>query len=130
MTQSLFGCDQSLICCIGFRVSQYYLYSDECIQCENDTKSNNAYDTSEQCPKLRCTFPQPGARFSEVCTRCVHVFLSYLLMLYIGRAHETISGCTVLGEVHPVSAQNKSMISDTASLDLSCVPVYTRGMRT
>ena len=21
-----------------------------------------------------CTFPQPGARFSEVCTRCVHVF--------------------------------------------------------
>ena len=40
-------------------------------------------------------------------------FLSYLLS-YIGRVHREISGCTVLGEVHPVSAQNKSVISDTA----------------
>ena len=27
--------------------------------------------------------------------------------------HGAISGCTVLGEVHPVSAQHKSLISDT-----------------
>ena len=39
-------------------------------------------------------------------------FLSHLLLLYIGRVHGTISGCRVLGEVHPVSAQNKSLISD------------------
>ena len=40
-------------------------------------------------------------------------FLSYLLLLYIGRVRGALSGCTVLGEVHPVSAQNKSLISDT-----------------
>ena len=45
-----------------------------------------------------------------MCTR----FLSYVLLLYIGRVHGAISGCTVLGEVHPASAQNKSLISDTA----------------
>ena len=34
--------------------------------------------------------------------------LSNLLLLYnIGRVHGAISGCTVLGEVHPVSAENK-----------------------
>ena len=41
-------------------------------------------------------------------------FLSHLLLLYIGRVHGAISGCTVLGEVHPASAQNESLISDTA----------------
>ena len=40
-------------------------------------------------------------------------FLSNLSFLYIGRVHGAISRCTVLGEVHPVSAQNKSLISDT-----------------
>ena len=39
--------------------------------------------------------------------------LRYLLLLYIGRVYGVISGCTVLGEVNPVSAQNKSLISDT-----------------
>ena len=34
-------------------------------------------------------------------------------MLYIRRVHGAISGCTILWEVHPVSAQNKSLISDT-----------------
>ena len=43
---------------------------------------------------------------------CAH-FLSHLLFLYIGRVHGPISGCTVFWEVHPVSAQNKSLISDT-----------------
>ena len=42
-------------------------------------------------------------------------FLSHLSLLYIGRVHGAISGCTVLGEVHPVSAQTKSLISDTDS---------------
>ena len=41
-------------------------------------------------------------------------FLSYLLLLYIGRVHGAISGCTILGELHSVSAQNKSLISDTS----------------
>ena len=40
-------------------------------------------------------------------------FLSHLLLLYTGRVHGSISGCTVLWEVHPASAQNKSLISDT-----------------
>ena len=40
-------------------------------------------------------------------------FLSHLLLLYIGRVHGTISGCTVLWEVHPASAQCKGLISDT-----------------
>ena len=43
----------------------------------------------------------------------MHGFLSHLLLLHIGRVHGTISGCTVLWEVHPTSAQNKSLISDT-----------------
>ena len=43
-------------------------------------------------------------------------FLSHLLLVYIGRVHREISGCTVLLEVHPASAQNKSLISDTAWL--------------
>ena len=43
-------------------------------------------------------------------------FLSHLLLVYIGRVHGAISGCTVLWEVHPASAQNKSLISDTAYL--------------
>ena len=43
-------------------------------------------------------------------------FLSYFVLLYIGRVHGAISGCTVLVEVHPVSAQNKSLISDTAKI--------------
>ena len=49
-------------------------------------------------------------------------FLSCLLLLYIGRVHGKNSGCTVLGEVYPVSAQNKSLISDT-------VTVYPYGLR-
>ena len=40
-------------------------------------------------------------------------FLSRLLLLYIGRVHGAIYGCTVLWEVHPASAQTKSLISDT-----------------
>ena len=40
-------------------------------------------------------------------------FVSHLLLRYIGRVHGSISGCTVLWEVHPASAQNKSLISDT-----------------
>ena len=43
----------------------------------------------------------------------IYIYLSNLSFLYIGRVHGEISGCTVLGEVHPVSAQNKGLISDT-----------------
>ena len=45
-------------------------------------------------------------------------FLSYLLLLYIRRVHGANSGCTDLGDVHPVSAQDKSLISDTGSVGL------------
>ena len=49
-------------------------------------------------------------------------FLSQLLLLYIERVHGAISGCTVLWEVHPASAQNKSLISDTvADMAYMCV---------
>ena len=41
-------------------------------------------------------------------------FLSHFVFLYNGRVHGPFSGCTFLREVHPVSAQNKSLISDTA----------------
>ena len=75
---------------------------------------------AQQCPKLR-VHPAPGVHIStagctifgvvhKVCAR----FLSHLSLLYIGRVHGAISGSTVLWEVHPVSAQNKSLISDTA----------------
>ena len=46
-------------------------------------------------------------------------FLNHLLLLYIGRVHGAISGCTVLWEVHPTSAQNKSLISDTGTCILT-----------
>ena len=49
--------------------------------------------------------------------------LSHLLLLYIGRVHGAISGCTVLCEVHPVSAQNKSLISDTAYIPPERKPI-------
>ena len=46
-------------------------------------------------------------------------FLSCLLLLYIGVVHRINSGCTVLGELHPVSAQNISLISDTVEIFLT-----------
>ena len=71
--------------------------------------------------------PAPGVHISKAgCTIIGSVqpicarFLSHLLLLYIGRVHEAISGCTVLWELHPVSvsAQNKSLISDTVISEL------------
>ena len=56
-------------------------------------------------------------------------FLSYLLLLYIGRVHGANSGCTDLGDVHHVSAQNKSLISDTVRLSSNkkSFPVHRPG---
>ena len=51
--------------------------------------------------------------FGGVHPVCVRV-LSYLLLLYIRRVHGEMSGCKVLWDMHPASAQNKSLISDTA----------------
>ena len=51
-------------------------------------------------------------------------FLSHLLLLYIGTVHGEISWCTDLWEVHPASAQNKSLISDTVSI--STEPIVNR----
>ena len=39
-------------------------------------------------------------------------FLSYLLLLYIGRVHATISGCSFRGNA-PCECTKKSLISDT-----------------
>ena len=72
-----------------------------------------------QCPKLR-VHPAPGMHISAArCTilggvhpECAR-FLSYLLLLHIGRVHNENSRCTGLGGVHPVGAQNKTLISDT-----------------
>ena len=52
-------------------------------------------------------------------------FLSHLLLLYIGRVHGSISGCKVLWEVHPASAQNKSFISDTVAIT-TLKPIFHR----
>ena len=61
-----------------------------------------------QCPKLR-VHPAPGVHiFTAGCT----FFEQFIISIYW--VHGAISRCTVLGEVHPVSAQNKSLISDTA----------------
>ena len=73
-----------------------------------------------QCPKLR-VHPAPGAHiFTAGCTifggvhpACAR-FLSHLLYLHIMRVHGEITGRTFLGEVHPVGAPNKILISDTA----------------
>ena len=40
-------------------------------------------------------------------------FLSPLLKLHIKRVHGEILGRTISGEVHPVGALNKTLISDT-----------------
>ena len=40
-------------------------------------------------------------------------FLRHLLKLHIKRVQREIPGCRILGEVHPVGAPNKTLISDT-----------------
>ena len=51
------------------------------------------YSLTLQCPKL-CMFFE-------------------LLIITTRRVHGKIPGCTILGEVHPVGAQNKTLILDT-----------------
>ena len=74
-----------------------------------------------QCLKLR-VHPVPGVHVSAAgCTffegvhpECaVFLFFNYLVLLHIGRVHKESSGRTVSGGVHPVGAQNKTLISDT-----------------
>ena len=72
-----------------------------------------------QCPKLRVhlhlvrTFPRPGAQFSEVCTRSVHDLWRFYHYHILGGCMAKIQGAEFLGEVHPMGAQNKTLISDT-----------------
>ena len=40
---------------------------------------------------------------------CTFFFSNLSLLVYIGRVHGAISGCTVLGKVHPVSAGKKKL---------------------
>ena len=67
---------------------------------------------------------RPGARFSEVCTRIVHVFFENLSLLHIRRMHGENPGCTILGEVYLVGASNKTLISNNVNfrgVHRSCV---------
>ena len=67
--------------------------------------------------------PAPGVHISAAgCTifegvhpECAR-FFEYLSLLHIRRVHGENPGCTVLGEMHPVSAHNKTLISDTGSI--------------
>ena len=65
-----------------------------------------------------CTFPRPGARFSEVCTLSVHVFFGFYHHCILEGCMEKIPGAQFLGEMHPVGAQDKTLISDTVSIVL------------
>ena len=72
-----------------------------------------------QCPKLR-VYPEPGAYiFTAGCTFfegvhpvCARFFEPVIIAIYRGCNGE-IPGHTVLGEVHPVGAPNKTLILDT-----------------
>ena len=56
----------------------------------------------------------------------MYVFLSYLLLARIARVHGENSGRTVSGGVHPVGAQNKTLISDTEYVfhNIMLIPNY------
>ena len=72
--------------------------------------TSKTFDIWYQCPKLR-VHTAPGVHISAAgCTifgrmhpECAR-FLSFLLLLHIGRVHGENSGRTVLGGVHPVGA--------------------------
>ena len=80
-----------------------------------------AFCTSESVvPKLTLQ-GQPNSEVVQrlslhVVQQCPKLRMHLLLLLYIGRVHGAISGCTVLWEVHPASAQNISLISDTVQM--------------
>ena len=52
--------------------------------------------------------------FGVVHPECALFFVEILSLLHIRRVHGENLGCTVLVEVHPMGAQNKTLISDTA----------------
>ena len=61
---------------------------------------------------------RPNAKPGSVHPECAR-FLSYLSLLHIRRVHGKILGRTVIEQVHPGGAQNKTLISDTASPNAS-----------
>ena len=66
-------------------------------------------------PCTRHTHFHGGVHDFRRCAPGVCTFFDPIIMLYIKvrRVHGAISGRTVLWAVHPVSAQNKNLISDT-----------------
>ena len=60
-------------------------------------------------------------------------FFELFIIAVYWKVHGAISGCTLLGEVHPVSAQNKGLISDTVGLsaavqkEAECAPQVCKG---
>ena len=56
----------------------------------------------------------------------MHFFGGNLLLLHIRRVHVENPRRTVLGEVHPVSAQNKTLISDTVTDYIGLYIAYTK----
>ena len=52
------------------------------------------------------------------CAHGVYTFFEPVIIARIKRVHEEIPGRTVSGEVHPVGAINKTLISDTGHLNV------------
>ena len=64
-------------------------------------------------PCTRCAHFHGRVHVFRRCAPGVCTFFSAIYNCFILGGIGAISGCTVLGEVHPVSAQNKSLILDT-----------------
>ena len=65
-------------------------------------------------PCTRCAHFQGRVHdFQRCAPDCAH-FFSHLSLLHIKRVHGEVPGCIVSWGVHPVGAQSKSLISDTA----------------
>ena len=80
-----------------------------------------AVSENKGAPCTRCAYFRCRVHDFRRCAPGVCIFLSYLSLLHIRRVHGKMPGCTVLGEVHPVGAQNKTLISDTV-ICKGCVP--------
>ena len=88
---------------------------------------SNVYATllfiPSQCSRIRFYFGHTrGAHFNSRvhdfwrCAPGVCTFFEPFIIAIYWEGDGAISGCTVLWEVHPASAQNKSLISDTAEI--------------
>ena len=76
-------------------------------------------------PCTRCAlFTTRCTIFGDVHPVCAY-FLSYFSLLYIGRVHGGMSGCVILGAVHPVSAKNKNLLFLTLHYNMQPPQILT-----